>query len=181
MDVGDAPGWRSFFTRNGWRWLGRSDPVHFDFIAGDSSQKSKAVEAFQRLYNRNNPQRRLAVNGVYDAATERALLSSPANGFPFGTLDGDAASALVTPILPRRPLQEVMATDNTRVAVPRVDVAPRLVGNAVVTPLSLVEPNNPRFGPSNPNYHACDVKYRQCQAWLCRKAIVDTTKRGARC
>jgi hypothetical protein len=245
VDVADAPAWRPFFARNGWRWLGRKDPVHFDFLAGDASQKTKAIEAFQRLFNRNNPQRTIALTGVYDAATERAVLSSPASGFPIATLGVSAPVAIVNTIAPRMPVfaqrQDVAPVDNAQPVAPRVDVAPpmlgspssdsassldsastanaapsvnsapiagaafsanvapstsvlatasaapssavnpQLVGSAVVTPLSFVEPRNRLFSSANRFYAACDAKYRGCQSWLCRKAVIDATKRGRPC
>ena len=72
---GDAPG----------RWHGAGDLVHFDFVGGGTVDLSgQSVLAFQTLWNRNHPDKKLPVNDTYDAKTEAYLKESPADGFPIG-------------------------------------------------------------------------------------------------
>lgn len=82
IDISDNAGWRPFLETHGWQWLGQRDQVHFDFKgSGTQDIRSTAVLAFQRLWNRNNPNSRIAEDGVYGPQTESQLLNSPAEGF----------------------------------------------------------------------------------------------------
>jgi hypothetical protein len=107
VDVNDNAGWRTGFQGNGWRWLGSSDPVHYDYTAGGVSLTGLSVRAFQRLWNRNNPADRIAEDGAYGAATETRLARSPIGGFPIGpscpdggTTDGGATADGGLPVEP---------------------------------------------------------------------------------
>ena len=85
LDVEDAAGWEPFLERQGWRRLMPQDPVHFDYIgSGTRDIRSTAVRAFQQLWNLNNPQNTLTVDGAYGARTQKALNESPIEGFPLG-------------------------------------------------------------------------------------------------
>jgi N-acetylmuramoyl-L-alanine amidase len=85
IDVEDAAGWEPFLERHGWRRLMPNDPVHFDFIGrGTRDIRATGVRAFQQLWNLNNPNNRLSVDGAYGAQTERALNNSPITGFAKG-------------------------------------------------------------------------------------------------
>jgi N-acetylmuramoyl-L-alanine amidase len=66
----------------GWTYMGRSDPVHFDYVDSKDIRKT-AVWAFQRLWNRCKPADSAALveDGNWGPATENALMKSPANGF----------------------------------------------------------------------------------------------------
>ncbi len=81
LDV-SAPGlWRSALEREGFRWLGKIDRVHFDFIGpGASHHHGLDTHAFQRLWNRNHPDDTISETGHYDASTESRLKKSPAMG-----------------------------------------------------------------------------------------------------
>ena len=82
LDVEDNAGWRPFLERHGWQWLGDNDPVHFDFTGGGTQDiRSTAILAFQRLWNRNNPNDRIAEDGQYGEQTNIRLGNSPAEGF----------------------------------------------------------------------------------------------------
>jgi len=68
-----------------YRWLGASDPVHFDYVGGGTiNMKGTSVLAFQRLWNRNNPNDRIAEDGQYGPTTENRLSRSPVGGFATG-------------------------------------------------------------------------------------------------
>lgn len=89
LDIEDNAGWRPFLEAQGWKWLGPSDPVHFDFKgAGVRDIRSTAILAFQQLWNQNNPNDRIAEDGQWGPNTAARLGKSPANGFANGpTLD----------------------------------------------------------------------------------------------
>jgi hypothetical protein len=84
VDVDDDAAWRGSLERQGFRWLGASDPVHFDYVAGGVGLRGLSVEAFQRLWNRNHPEDRIAEDGDYGPATESRLAKSPSDGFAKG-------------------------------------------------------------------------------------------------
>lgn len=85
VDINDNASWRSAMTRKGFRWLGSSDPVHFDYTgSGAINMKGLSVLAFQKLWNRNNPNDRIAEDGSYGATTEARLAKSPIGGFASG-------------------------------------------------------------------------------------------------
>jgi len=60
-------------------WLGSRDPVHFDCPGSDL--RSDAILTFQRLWNANHPDDRIATDGLYGPQTESRLGRSPAAGF----------------------------------------------------------------------------------------------------
>ena len=63
-----------------------SDPVHFDYTGGGTVDlRSESVLAFQRLWNANNPNDKIAEDGAYGATTEAKLVASPATGFANGS------------------------------------------------------------------------------------------------
>ncbi len=85
VDVDDNAGWRSAMIGSGFSWLGASDPVHYDFTAGGTVDlRGLSVEAFQRLWNRNNPTDTIAEDGSYGAITEARLAQAPSGGFAKG-------------------------------------------------------------------------------------------------
>ncbi len=81
LDIEDNAGWQPFLERQGWRWFGTRDPVHFDFVQGGQDIRSTAILAFQRLWNRNNGSDPIAEDGLYGEQTEIRLGNSPAEGF----------------------------------------------------------------------------------------------------
>ncbi len=89
LDIEDNAGWRPFLEAQGWKWLGPSEPVHFDFKGGGIRDiRSTAILAFQQLWNQNNPNDRIAEDGQWGPNTAARLGKSPANGFANGpTLD----------------------------------------------------------------------------------------------
>ncbi|GAB4205824.1 MAG: hypothetical protein OHK0013_21980 [Sandaracinaceae bacterium] len=85
VDIESYGSWRSAMEGSGFRWLGGSDPVHFDYVGGGTENlASLSVLAFQRLWNRNNPGDRIAEDGAYGPATEARLRRAPASGFRIG-------------------------------------------------------------------------------------------------
>ncbi len=94
VDIANNAAWRSAMNSKGFSWLGASDPVHFDYRGGGTvSMKGLSVRAFQRLWNRNNPNDTIAEDGVYGPATETRLAKSPVGGFPKGSSCTQSMSA----------------------------------------------------------------------------------------
>ncbi len=91
LDVQDNAGWRSALTGKSFRWLGASDPVHYDYVgAGAVDLRGLSVKAFQRLWNRNNPTDKITEDGSYGPATETRLARAPVGGFAKGADCTDA-------------------------------------------------------------------------------------------
>lgn len=85
IDVPAFARWRARLRAHGFRWYGRGDVVHFDFRGHRAARLPRlAVQAFQRLWNRNHPDDRLRVNGRWDAATAARMDRAPAAGFAAG-------------------------------------------------------------------------------------------------
>lgn len=85
IDIQEYSAWRTTLESNGFRWLGSSDPWHFDYVgAGSVDQRGLDVLAFQKLWNRNNPGDKIAEDGTWGPGTESRMRKSPANGFPTG-------------------------------------------------------------------------------------------------
>jgi len=86
FDCNDGQSWASFLSGYSFKWLGSSDPVHFDYVgSGTINILPSSTKAFQMLWNKNNPNDKIAEDGIYGTETEKRLLKSPANGFPITT------------------------------------------------------------------------------------------------
>jgi hypothetical protein len=83
LDIQGTAQWRAVLEEHGWRWLGPTDPVHFTFMGGGTRDDigNIGVRAFQRLWNKHNPQDRIAEDGDFGAQTAARLAISPAEGF----------------------------------------------------------------------------------------------------
>jgi 3D (Asp-Asp-Asp) domain-containing protein len=91
FDTSDHVAWKSALTSAGFKWFGSSDKPHFDYVgAGAVSYKGVDVEAFQRLWNRNNPNDIIDEDGAWGPATEARMKKAPASGFAIGAQCGDA-------------------------------------------------------------------------------------------
>jgi len=89
VDVQSSSSWRSAFQNHSWHWLGSGDPVHYDFTgSGTTTITGKSVQAFQRLWNVNNPDDEISEDGVYGPQTAARLKKSPAGGFDIGNTCG---------------------------------------------------------------------------------------------
>ncbi len=85
IDVPSYGAWRARLHARGYRWLGRSDVVHFDYRGrGKVDLRRLGVRAFQRLWNRNHPDDRIREHGRWDTATARRMAKAPAGGFAIG-------------------------------------------------------------------------------------------------
>lgn len=82
LDLNDYNGWKPYLQKHGWRWFGSNDKPHFDYVGTGAKDLSQAtIEAFQQLWNNNNPSKTIAVDGSWGPQTEKCLNESPADGF----------------------------------------------------------------------------------------------------
>jgi hypothetical protein len=87
LDINDNGAWQSAMTGKSFKWLGANDPVHFDFVgSGTINMKGLSVLAFQKLWNRNNPNDKIPEDSEYGPSTEQRLAKSPVGGFPIGAI-----------------------------------------------------------------------------------------------
>jgi hypothetical protein len=87
IDTSEYTAWRPELEGNGWRWHGAGDLVHFDYVAGGAMDlEGLSVLAFQRLWNRNHPEDRIAEDGAYGPQTEGRLRQTPISGFATGAM-----------------------------------------------------------------------------------------------
>ncbi len=85
IDISNHTTWSSGLSSRGFHWLGSFDPVHFDYQGtGAVDERGLDVEAFQRLWNRNNPSDTIADDGDWGPATMARMKKSPASGFKTG-------------------------------------------------------------------------------------------------
>jgi MYXO-CTERM domain-containing protein len=126
VDINDNAGWRTTMQAKGFRWLGASDPVHYDYIAGGIDLRGISVKAFQRLWNRNHPEDPIAEDGGYGAATETRLAKSPVGGFVQGACKSTDAGVPQSDggFVPEPATPEAPAPD-----VPKVPDAPEPASN----------------------------------------------------
>ena len=86
LDIAEAAKWRPALEAQEFKWLGKSDRVHFDYKGGDAGPAHTATDvlAFQKLWNRNHAEDPIPETGKYSPLTEQRLKKSPASGFPLG-------------------------------------------------------------------------------------------------
>lgn len=83
FDTSDYSAWKSALTSGGFKWLGSSDPVHYDYVgAGAVDYRGTDVLAFQQLWNKNHPDDKITEDGDWGPQTEAKMAASPADGFP---------------------------------------------------------------------------------------------------
>ncbi len=126
VDINDNTSWRTTMAAKELRWLGAGDPVHFDYIgAGRVELRGLSVLAFQRLWNRNHPEDKIAEDSDYGATTEERLAKSPVGGFVKGADCSqmkpavDAGAPGEVPSVPDAP--EVSPTEDARESEPESD------------------------------------------------------------
>lgn len=83
FDTSNYNAWKPHLTSNGFKWLGSSDPVHFDYVGpGAVDYRGVDVLAFQQLWNKNHPDDKIAEDGDWGPQTQSKMAASPAEGFP---------------------------------------------------------------------------------------------------
>lgn len=86
LDTNDFQAWRSSLEAERWDWLGdtnRRDPFHFTYLGSGVRDDigEIGVKAFQQLWNNNNPNDTIKVDGDFGNDTRQRMDSSPAEGF----------------------------------------------------------------------------------------------------
>ena len=86
LDIAEAGTWRPALEAQQFKWLGKSDRVHFDYKGGSSASPGSATDvlAFQKLWNRNHPNDKINEDGRYSPAVEQRLRQAPPDGFELG-------------------------------------------------------------------------------------------------
>lgn len=83
VDVNNHNSWKSVLNNHGWvQTVLPNDPAHFEFTGvHDRDFVTKAVTAFQKLWNIHNPNDLIEEDGSYGTETEKRLKKSPIAGF----------------------------------------------------------------------------------------------------
>jgi murein L,D-transpeptidase YcbB/YkuD len=81
IDVNNYNAWKPYLLAHGWQWLGGNDPVHFFEDNGRNDVDDLGVKAFQTLWNRNNPNDLMTVDGKFGAQTAAKMDRCPVGGF----------------------------------------------------------------------------------------------------
>lgn len=69
---------------NGGREAGCIDAVHYSYRAGGRDLRSRAVLAFQQLWNRAHPEDPIGEDGMYGTETRTRIRQAPLDGFSVG-------------------------------------------------------------------------------------------------
>lgn len=102
IDIDDNVGWRAVMMAHDMKWLGASDPVHFDYVGeGRVDLGGLSVLAFQKLWNRNHPEDPIVEDSTYGAETEKRLALAPVGGFAKGADCSANAPATPAPAPPK--------------------------------------------------------------------------------
>jgi hypothetical protein len=163
----DTPGWQAWrpsLEGGGFDWYGDGDRVHFDWRGGGETVdlSGLSVLAFQRLWNRNHPDDRIAEDGDYGPQTESKLRVSPAEGFAVGGCvapppgpdagppDVDAASVerdATPPVVDAEVLEDAALPPAPDVAA---DAAAQPADASEPTPVTSPPDAGPDVGPPSP-------------------------------
>jgi hypothetical protein len=82
VDIADSAVWREAMRQNDFVDEISSEPWHFDYVGPEGRDvRSLSVRAFQLMWNENNPDDPITVDGLYGPETEGALERTPADGF----------------------------------------------------------------------------------------------------
>jgi len=90
VDVANFSSRVSAMASHHWSHDEPGDPVHFDHLSS-ADIRGRDTLAFQRLWNRNNPNDKIAEDSDYGPQTEARLKKSPATGFAKGAICAQAA------------------------------------------------------------------------------------------
>ena len=90
LDISNYSAVRSKLSARGWKQTVAGDLVHFDHISSPDIRGAD-VQAFQRLWNSNNPNDQIAEDGDYGPMTAARLAKSPGQGFTKGASCGNSA------------------------------------------------------------------------------------------
>ena len=103
IDVRYYDFWNDILLANGWEHPIPTDEPHYELIVSDEFRAESAelqilsITAFQRLWNRNNPDDLIEEDGIYGPGTKARLGMSPVEGFPIGACDPGTGGDVGTP------------------------------------------------------------------------------------
>ena len=81
IDTSSYNYWYDALTSHGWyHSYPTSDPVHYDY-SGVGDLAATNLIAYQKLWNLNYPDQKIAEDGVYGPATEKAFYNTRCDGF----------------------------------------------------------------------------------------------------
>jgi hypothetical protein len=104
LDIREPGTWRPLLEKEGFKWFGPSDKVHFDYAgAGAVDHTGLDVLAFQKLWNMNHADDRIAESSRFDKETEARLAKSPAAGFAIAPHCGGRDATKKPPASAKRP------------------------------------------------------------------------------
>ncbi|MFN9648444.1 MAG: peptidoglycan-binding protein [Pseudanabaena sp.] len=84
LDIQNFNDWANTLdSRPDWQWFGAGDEVHFTYTGSGVTDEIGfiGVEAFQSLWNKNNPNDQIGVDGDFGPQTAARMNLSPAEGF----------------------------------------------------------------------------------------------------
>lgn len=83
LDIEEWAKVKSLMTSHGWRWTyGDKDPMHFDCTSNEIRDiRPNSIKAFQKLWNKANPNKQIAEDGDLGDKTLNCIYNSPAEGF----------------------------------------------------------------------------------------------------
>jgi N-acetylmuramoyl-L-alanine amidase len=81
IDIEDPEDWQPALESAGWVKLGSWDNMHFDFWNTRRDLAGLQISAFQILWNANNPNHQITVDGCYGETTASKIDLSPVDGW----------------------------------------------------------------------------------------------------
>jgi hypothetical protein len=81
IDVENFGDWKPYLLNHDWQWQGGNDPVHFFNTDGRDDIGVLGVKAFQRVWNRFNPNDKMTVDGDFGAQSIARMNRSSIEGF----------------------------------------------------------------------------------------------------
>lgn len=84
LDIEEWADVKTLMTSHGWEWTyGNKDAMHFDCTSDQIRDiRPDSIKAFQKLWNKTNPDNQIAEDGDLGEQTLRCIYNSPAEGFP---------------------------------------------------------------------------------------------------
>ena len=81
IDIQDPEDWKDALEAQGWSKLGDWDNMHYDYHNCNINVSSLQISAFQMLWNQNNPNDQIAIDGTYGRITADKINNSPVDGW----------------------------------------------------------------------------------------------------
>ncbi len=81
LDIQDPEDWQDCLEAHDWAKLGSYDNMHYDYWNSRKDIASLQISAFQMLWNENNPNNLISVDGTYGPTTAAKIDLSPIDGW----------------------------------------------------------------------------------------------------